>query len=664
MIEQMTPPKYASGVALERRARRVILPPPIPLTHLEFARTLQIPDGIFRGKRYDPNGDPVHACLAQEIPRGWQRIIGVGAVQTGKSLALILVPVLRALTTLRHPVVYSQPSLDKLHEAWAGKLMPSIRDSGKAGWLPEKGQGSKGAQTPKFIVFRDPATGARAGTMYLMPGGGHREGAQAAVTAAVVAVDEVDSFIDRHRVELISKRADSYGPRALRIYTSTVKKDGTTPGDTSVILALYNESTASRLHFSCPHCNHWQALEWEQVSYEAEHEPGAIATARYACAGCAVMWTEDDRQRALRSWRLVHRGQQIDQPTGTVVGEGPQTVAFGLLWTVLDSSLRSLGQAAAEHFRADRALALGDHGPMRSFWRDQLCRGYLGDRATDENGSTIIPTRNRLAALSSACATYSLRVDRRDPDGDSVHFAEIPAWVEHQTLAVDVQQGGERAPGRLYWQTLGRGGGRGCITGWGSLISAPIGRHPTTEELHASLDRLRSLIIDWAPVAPIVAKGVDVGDRQDELMGWLRSHRDWVPLKGTGPLKILDQRLDLPGWIYQREQDGWNLLLIENESVLRIVHGELLAPYGKAGCLELPKGLERTSALVMHLCSSVEYEPGKWSTKPKDRVFHPEWQTRNDYADCTVYNRALCYRWEAKASRPPPTRRYGVIGKT
>jgi len=195
--------RFASAVEVVDEARTVIIPPPRPIPHAEFCRTVAIPDGPLRGTRYNPPADAAHACIAEAFKDGrWQRIVAVGAVQTGKSLSTILVPVLRHLTVLRQPVVYSLPTADKLYEGWGGKLQPSIIDSGYAQWLPDKGQGARGSQTPKFVVFRDPRTRSRAGTMYLIPGGGLKEGGKSAVTAKLVCIDEVDSFRDRHSVEL------------------------------------------------------------------------------------------------------------------------------------------------------------------------------------------------------------------------------------------------------------------------------------------------------------------------------------------------------------------------------------------------------------------------------------------------------------------------------
>lgn len=650
---------FADVATISREARAVVLPPIRPIPHAEFCRTITIPDGPLQGTRYIPDADPVHSCLAREITAGcWHRIVAVGAVQTGKSLSTILVPLLRHLTTLRQPCVYSQPTLTKLQEAWAGKLSPSMAESGYGAWLPDRGQGSKGSQTPKFITFRDPKTRARAGTMYLIPGGGSSESAQAAVTAAVVAVDEVDSFPSRHRVELVLKRADSYGARALRILTSTVKSDTTEGEEGSIILGFYRESTSSRLHFQCHHCGHWQALDFQRVTYDEANEPAAIATARYSCAGCAVSWTEDDRQRALKSWRCVHQGQQIDQATGAVVGDPPATVAFGLLWTALDSSLRSLGQVAAEHWRASRALAMEDHGPMRSFFRDQLCQGYERPALADEI------TNKGLAVLS----------ERSDYDKRTV-----PHWCTHMCGAVDVQ--GDRH----YFVVIGIGpDDRWAIVDWGFELLVPY-KDGKPERSPTPADRRRVLMemsakfdAGWQKeggqerMSPLKGlRGIDTGYLTDEIVSWLRGAPGWRAVKGLGEdsIKHPGKQIELPpearAFAELRQPDNWPIPLVHviGDNVRTYVHGCLLRePYSPASGM-IPRGLKADDVLCKHLSGEVWKEatvkdgkavPGFWAHP------HPRW----DLLDCVIYALALS-RLRAglqtvNAQRKPV--KYGRIG--
>jgi hypothetical protein len=665
---------FADLDQIEELASAAVRPPADPPTFLRFAEGLTLPDGPLAGKRYQPAADPVHAALMRELDRGWGRIVAVGAVQTGKSLGTILVPCLRAVTALRQPVVYAQPAMDKLHQAWSGKVEPSIRGAGMGGWMPATGQGSRGGNTPKFVVFRDPITGARAGMIYLIPGGGKREGAQASVTASVVLVDEVDDFKNRHRVELIAKRADSYGSRALRIYTSTVKLD-----EGSIILGLYDDSTASRLWFACPHCGHYAPMEWERVSYDAADEATAAASVRIACDHCAVAWTEDDRRAALRSWRLVHRGQTVDAG-GLVLGAAPATGTLGILWTALDSSLRDLPGLAIEHWRATRALGRGDHGPMRSFHRDQLCRPYLGDRVADDEG---LPARISRAFLAARAATsdYGLTEHRHEEEGDSCYLTEMPKGVEFLIVTTDVQRGGQRSPGRLYYLVQGMDSAlRTWDIGWGHVVCSPTGAQVNEAELHRGLDRLRDMIagIEASTGRPVVRRGVDVGDMQDWVRRWLVRNPTWWAIKGVDRAMTEDaeksRNFDISGWLYRREQDAenasglrtWWLYLVPSDTVRLHAQSGLLLPAGAPGAHHQPRGLDHESTIIKHYCATAlindSRDGQRWSDRATDRKFHHEWQRRHDLLDCRTYGQALGYQYCRTVNRRTPKKRYGDVG--
>lgn len=579
---------------------------------------------------------------------------------THNTQCAILIPAMRAVIELRCAVGYGLPTLHDLDRGWQTKVAPTIRDAGLGQYLPKQGPGSKGGRPPS-VTFEDPNTHQSLGSFVFLAGSARQ------VTVRVCVVDELDAWRNAEGaprwsdLEDVWARADSFQSEAIRIGVGTVECDD--PARSILLTCVEQLGTGTRMVPRCPHCGVYDRLEFENFVYEYRNTAGdlpgpdlkhAAETAAYVCPSCATRWTEDDRRKALQSAVFAHKGQEVDAG-GIITGAPPQTESLGLRTHALDCILTTQGAIAERAAAAQFALDThGNHEPLRKFYRYQRVEGYTGDKLLEEDGSTSIPTRNRLAALSSQ-GEYSLAVDRRADGADSIHLAELPAWVEHQTLAVDVQRGGDRAPGRLYFGLIGRGGGRGAVTGWGSVTSCPLGRQPTTAELHASIDRLQSLLTGWAPRAPIVQRGIDVGDRQDEIRLWLRAHPTWLAIKGTGPLK--SERGDHPGWLYRREQAGtWRLWLIETQSCLRICQGELLAGSG-VGSLALPSGLDRNSALIRHICATVEYAPGKWSKSPKDRPHHPEWQDRDDYGQCLAYARALAYEWETRPAAPTNTPR-------
>ena len=614
---------------LNKRRRARWTPPAKPRRLSEFARTILLPDGAAAGTKWIPESEPTQRLAMAEIESGKRsRIVFAWPSQRGKTLLGILLLWLHTIAERRQSVSYLMPSLDKLSQNWEGKIKPAIVGSGYGGWLPQKGPGSKGGR-PAALTMRDPRNGLIAGRTYFMAlGGGGKETSVSSVTTATALVDEGDDAESAGQLELAFKRTSSYGAAGRTIVVSTV--NNRTDRKSHPILDLADTGTKSRIHHCCPHCGDFAPITRERIVDRA-----------CVCQKCAAVWTKEDAAKALNNAKLVHA--VTDTKVFSLICVGPDFHMGG-----------GLEEIIAQGEAAQKAIdERGDHSLMVTYRNKVWCEHY-DSTPKDEDGQTIIPTRNRLAALSHS-SEIILSVDRREEDGDSVHLAELPTWIEHQAVAVDVQQGGDRAPGRLYFLLIGRGKGRGAITGYGSIVSAPKGRHPSTEELHSSLDKLDGLLADWAPGPPIVRRGIDVGDRMDELVKWIRIHPKWWALKGGANLRQANVG-DHPGWIARREQDaGWMLHLVETSCATSAVHGELL---GKS--LLLPRGLERESALIRHLCGTVEYRPGKWSTKAQDRVHHPEWQNRHDYLDAAAYCRALIYDWEHRAKLPP--RKYGFIG--
>lgn len=626
---------------VKRLARQCIAPPTKVPNHRETAKDIKFPDGPKMGETYDPTLDPVHAFVTQELdnPR-WNRFVWVGAVQTGKSLLLMLT-ILRALCHLFQSVVYSQPTGPKINEAWTGKLQPIIETSAFRTWMPQKGQGSKGSQSLSFLLFRNPKTNARAGMLYGIPGGGKSEAAQAAVTAPVIANDEVDSYKDRHRVELIAKRADSFGKRAKRIYTSTVKKD-----QDSIILGLYNDSTRSRLWFKCPHCppstNAWQPMEWEQVVYDSTDELTAMESVRYVCKHNACRISEDDRLHMLSEWKGVHDGQTVDEK-GTVSGLIPRTTTFGLLWSGLDSTIRSMPMLASEHYRAAKSMEAGDHGPMRSFYRDQLCREYTGELEELETAGLITWQHLQRRTIGEKWGP-TRPISDRDPSRPqeflySRHVAPTPNDAENSVLTVDVQHN------RVYWllRAFNRIG-TSWLVGWGYEYGRADHEPTDKQETKALLNRVWSAVKGYAGHADIVVAGLDVGDNTETLREWVNeTGSPWRAMKGyTHHMKA--EEFDVEGLAYWR--DG--IILMQADAARDLFHVTLRRPLNADGATHFPYGIGMQDIYIFrHLVS----EQTGIDPDTKKRIII-RGSGRNDFLDCAKMSETLIvgYLMELKST--------------
>jgi hypothetical protein len=634
------------------RARKRRRPP----TYREFSKTTVLPAGPLKGHPYDPDSDPCQAYLIDQMDSGnWERLYVCTPPQIGgKTTCAVLVPALRNAVSLRLPVGYGLPTLGDLDKAFAEKIKPAITGSGYGSHLPKSGPGARGGRG-HTLGFQDPETGEAEGMLVFLAGGAYGS------TVAAAIVDEVDQFRTADgeplwgALEDIFSRADAYGRKALRIAVGTIEND-----DRSIIIPLVTEhGTGTRPWWPCVHCNRYQLWTWGQVNYEPTDEETARRTARLACVHCGGLHDDGQRLVGVRRAKFVHRGQTVDE-SGEIVGTAPRTTSLGLLWTALDSVRGNLGELCVDHLRAKTQLeARNDHGLMRKFVRYRLCQPYTGDKISDDGTPQQI-SKTYLAARSEA-STFHVEERSKEKDGDGYWVAQCPSEVEAIVAACDVQRGGVNAPGRLYFLLTGFDSSfRTWDLSWGSLVLAPIGTAPNTAQLHAGLDRLHDL---WNSLTserfgkPLIRRGVDVGDRQDEIRQWLTRRPEWWPVKGESHgMKADDKGFDAPGWLYRRPQEGrWYLYHVDVNQARRQAQMQFLVPVGKPGAAHLPKGLNRQDSLVSHYCATAEIPDGRggtrWSEREIDRKHHADWARRHDLLDCRTYALALAYQWLRDADR-------------
>ncbi len=647
------------------------------LTHRQFALKTKLPGGPLKGSPCDPSTDPVQNYIVDQLDSGkWARVYWCASPQiAGKTQIAILVPALRAVVELRAVVGYGLPTLQDLDRGWTTKLSPTIKEAGFGAYLPITGPGSKGGRPPA-VTFENPEDRSAMGSFVFLAGGAKQ------VTCRVVVVDEIDSWRDAggtprwSDLEDVWSRADSFQEAAIRIGTGTLETDNE---DECIILVCVNAlGTGTRLWAKCPHCGLHSPMEFDvNFSYEYRLTPDgsgpdlehAVATARYACSKCAAIWSEDDRQAALRAAVFPHKGQTVDA-TGTIIGPPPQTKSFGIRTHALDCVLTTMGAIAEKECAARYTLeAHNNHEPMRKFYRYQRVEHYLKDRGQD--GAPLVLTRGFLAARSAA-SNYSLDFgkDVRDEDGDTIHIAAKPEGIEFLTCTEDVQQGGRDGPGRNYFLLQGWSSNRtSWDLAWGTLTACPQGRFPTEGELHDCLERVHLLMNKTAADygLPLLKRGVDVGDRLPEIRRWLIRHPEWLAIRGTDGNRTAKTG-DIQGVIYCREQaGGWNLYEIDvNEMRQRAQNGFLAKP-NTPGAAHIPEGIKANRALITHYCGTALISDSKggyrWSSSKADANKHGEWQKRRDLLDCRTYGCALAEYQIRDLTKPKgPKRKYGVVG--
>jgi hypothetical protein len=639
---------------ISQRLAAGVRPQPLPLTPLDYAPTLTFRKGK-KTTRYEPSKHPAQwffldafgKALRGELP--YRRFLTMKPTQDGGTMVTQCIPQLYVTTQLGDPVVAGFPDMALAGKQWRSKTRPLIVDSGLTGILPTTGPGSEGNSSPTEVALDGT-------TLFFMGAGASNEAAQAMITGRILCRDEFDS-IDPHNATLMEGRLDDYGHDAIILDNSTLKHDHATP-----FTKALGESTDYHLEIGCVHCGRFVRWQWGDDPKADGHvriDTSSLSAARdgiyLECPHCHQAITDLHRIQCdmfrIDNVRLVGRQQYVDEH-GQVQGPLPESIAWGLTWTALDSPRIALSYLAVKYYEAFTAQQLGVHDQMRRFYRDRLCRFYTGDRLGDDDITPTFLTRAHLVAVSAkAPESYCLRQRTKDEDGDSINLTTRPDGPAFLVAAADVQRGGNKAPPRAYFELEAADFHQSTWTvGWGHVIFCPAGRQAIEQEICDGLDRLQQILAEAAAALnlPLVKRGIDVGDNQKEVRSWLKNNRDWWAIKGASNMKAQDNQFDIPGWIYRREQhdeDGtaWWMHFPDVEARRAALDGFLMDPQAQ-GAAHLPRGLEAGMALIRHLCASIEIDDGKgkrWSSKETDRRWHPEWQKRNDFQDTRTYCRAL-----------------------
>ena len=633
------------------------------LTHRQFALQTKLPGGPLKGSPCDPSTDPVQNFIVDQLDSGkWERVFWASCPQiAGKTQIAILVPALRAVVELRAVVGYGLPTLQDLDRGWTTKLAPTIKDAGFQGYLPLTGPGSKGGRPP-VVTFEDPVTRTSLGSFVFLAGGAKQ------VTCRLVVIDEIDSWREASGkprwsdLEDTWARADSFQELAIRIGTGTVETDN--PSESIILECVENLGTGTRLWAKCRHCGAYAPMEFSSFTWEysvvvANGKPSpdlerAKSTARYACAKCATLWTEDDRQAALRAAVFAHKGQTVDD-AGAIVGPAPQTKAFGIRTHALDCVLTTMGAIAEKACAAQYALQQhANHEPMRKFYRYQRVEHY---KEPEPDGEI---TAGGLARFS---------------DRSTIDKRTVPEWARFLVLTQDVQ--GDRH----YWLLVAYGDGeRWGIVDWGYEYLAPVdsNRAPTPEDRQRTLNTIRDLGTTGWQVAGgedrmyPVSCGVDGGYLPDEIAAWVQGEPAWKFMRGVGRDEIkhsqegvdreLPREVSATKALQARRPKGWRIFWwkVDGHYFRRAAHAALLRNPDQPTSGMVPRGLKANADLLLHLSGEV-WDEGAEGKKGYWR----EVRKRHDYLDCLVYNLALAllHRHMPNSRNPSaPPRKYGVVG--
>lgn len=566
----------------------------------EFAeQEIILPSGPHQDERFRVHRQPWSGLWFDAVDSGqWRRFNLTGISQGGKTFQGSATPVMYHLFECRETVIYGAPSLEMAGDKWQQDVLPAIVASRYRDLLPTSGKGSKGG-TPTSIQFR------HGPTLRFMTGGGNDK-VRAGFTSRVVVITETDGMDDAgessretDKIGQLEARTNAYGDLA-RIYMECTVS--TEEGRTWREL---KQGTDSRIVLPCPHCLRWVTPEREHLKgwAEAKSVSEARESALLACPQCGTGWSEEDRVKANRGGRLIHRGQQIDE-SGTVVGLMPKTLTLGFRFTAVNNLLVSMARVAEEEYQSPRTTEqdLAEKKMRQFFW--------------------ALPSEPDSVTLSvmdaHAIATRTVSIKR----------GIVPADARKLTIGIDIGKW------LCHWVAVAwRPDGTPHIPEYGRL---EVPSQSMAEEM-AIMTALRRFRDDICLVGFPVLDGkadammrpsltlVDSGNWESTVVAFCKeSGVGFLPSKGFGVQQLGRRRaMHEPGYEIVPQSAGHNLVEVNADHWKSYAHARMQTPVGQSGGLTL-----------FHATANEHLTFGKHATAEK-RV------------EEFVAGRGLVSRWEA-----------------
>jgi len=150
--------------------------------------------------------------------------------------------------------------------------------------------------------------------------------------------DEVDKFPamagkEADPITLIKKRNRTYKGRYKRFFSST-------PAGMYIFKGMQKCHQVWEMRVRCPHCQELISMHADGLVLPegATYDSAELSAAKYACNSCGAIWTEQDRQAAIRggSWQCT-KGHDLSRPAK--VGFHHRS------WEVLDITLAEIAAA-------------------------------------------------------------------------------------------------------------------------------------------------------------------------------------------------------------------------------------------------------------------------------------------------------------------------------
>lgn len=271
--------------------------------------------------------------------------------------------------------------------------------------------------------------------------GSNSPGSVKSTPAPVVAVEEPDDSNTNVKgqgdtITLLEERTKTFQRRKI-IFGGTPTLDGFSRIDTA-----YKGSDQQQYWVPCPQCDEPQVLTWENVRWTddptlSRHEVfghAVTSSARYVCAHCGSLWTDAEKNRAVRR---AHELQSQGVPGVGWVASAPFHGVAGFAVNELISPFpgSSMRVLVEKHLTAEHELAQGDDTKKRSFVNNTLGLPYAY--------KSTAPSTDKLRERAEAYRDLSV------PWGGLVITAGVD--VQHDRLAVVLRAWGRGEESWLLW---------------------------------------------------------------------------------------------------------------------------------------------------------------------------------------------------------------------
>lgn len=327
--------------------------PKLLRSFVEFVQEdIVIVEGKHEGEKFRCETQPFSRLVLEEFdnPR-WNRHIGLGCVQSGKTLLYVVFPAAKTLFDDVENFGAGVPTMDVAADKWRDEYLPTFERS-FPGQLPTgSGAGSRGGKKFEAITFKNRRT------LKFLSGSGKSE-KRSGITLRKIGVTEADKVDvppinshDPNPIGEIEGRLASHGD------DSKFWAECTITTEKGYVKREHKAGSGGEIHKPCPHCRtavlpgRDHLVGWE----DAADEETARDNAMWVCPSCGEEITDEQRAEMCRRSKLVHRGQtaRLDAD-GQLVVEGPlpPTKTCAIRWSAFDNLFWTKEFIAAKCWRA------------------------------------------------------------------------------------------------------------------------------------------------------------------------------------------------------------------------------------------------------------------------------------------------------------------------